>query len=61
MSYIDKLPEKIRGKRCMALDNDGDRCKKRATIGQTYHGNPEHIGYDTCSWVIVYLCPEHMS
>ena len=62
-SLSDKLPRKVRGKhQCQALDMNGNRCPKMATIEQYYHGDNElYYSYndDVPQWIIVKLCEKH--
>jgi hypothetical protein len=51
-----------KGTRCMALDEDGNRCENdRNTESVFYHGDHEIYYYSNKrpSWVIVWLCPDH--
>ena len=55
--------EVIELNQCQALDNDGNRCKKKAVSLDNYHGDGEiyrGIGNEKKpDWVCVYLCKEH--
>ena len=48
---------------CIALDNDGKRCRRRAVRIEHYHGDSEIYG--TCNndpwpcWVRAAFCDEH--
>jgi hypothetical protein len=58
LSYYEKLPRKINKKRrCQALDEDGNRCKKQAKMEIDIHYNPELYEYPT--WGVLYFCEEH--
>lgn len=44
-----------RGMRCCWLDSEGVRCRKKATIADTVHQDP-NIGRN---WYRVFVCMEH--
>lgn len=58
--YSDHLPRKATG-RCQALDDDGRRCRRRAAVEATFHGDNEQLFDETLSWVTVKLCKHHMT
>lgn len=51
------------GRHCMALDENGKRCSKKATWKGPYHGDSRvHSYFDNApQWVIVEMCNEHAS
>lgn len=49
-------------KRCMALDDNGDRCPRTdRLLKMKYHGSNELYGYYERypTWVEILLCPDH--
>lgn len=60
-SLSDKLPRKVKGiHQCQALDDDGNKCKNKATIEQYYFGEHEHYSFtNVASWIIVKFCDTH--
>ncbi|MGW8178193.1 MAG: hypothetical protein ACWGQW_05410 [bacterium] len=50
-------------RRCVALDSDGKRCRKKATWKGEYHGDGEIYTYfdNAPQWVQVEMCNEHAS
>jgi hypothetical protein len=47
---------------CVALDNNGRRCRRRAVRVEQYHGEHEIYGYFNepwPTWVRAALCPRH--
>lgn len=57
MGYDEKLPRRVKGNvRCQHLDENGDRCKKKARVEETVHEDPEH---PKVRWVTVNFCSIH--
>jgi hypothetical protein len=50
-----------KSKQCSALDGEGRRCRKKAVVGENYHGNNELYGYFSGrpEWVRVWFCEYH--
>ncbi|MEY4385602.1 MAG: hypothetical protein RLY20_885 [Verrucomicrobiota bacterium] len=50
--------------RCVALDSNGRRCRREATVSERYHGDDELYGYlvetNSPQWVVVELCDRHV-
>jgi len=57
--YSNKLPKRSRRKRCQALDNDGNRCRKMAVLETRIFNDAEIRFDDEPYWVRVHLCEEH--
>ena len=59
MSYSERLPREIKRAsfRCQALDDDGQRCLKRAQYEVVFFGDPE---LDQLQWVMVHVCGNHL-
>jgi hypothetical protein len=61
--WCDKLPLLVKRKeRCVALDSQGNRCKKIAIIEDYYHGDTENIYTDyneQVQWVRIAFCERH--
>jgi len=61
--WCDRVPLLVkRRERCIALDSQGNRCKKIAAIEDHYHGDTENIYTDyneNVQWVRIALCEEH--
>jgi len=56
-SYSETLPKKVRGKKCICLDSDGNRCRKKAVIEAYMFLDDEHA-YKV-GWVRATLCKDH--
>lgn len=46
---------------CVALDQNGKRCRKPAIVQGHYHGDSEIYGYGDANpgWVVVWFCAKH--
>lgn len=57
MSVTDKAGRVKKGERCIALDEDAQRCRRAATVAIQYHG--EHYLHYTATWVRAAFCDKH--
>lgn len=56
-SYSDRLPRKSSGKICQALDMNGNKCRRKATIETSVHCDSEvYYGSNGNLWVAIHLC-----
>jgi hypothetical protein len=62
MNYCEKLPRKVKGKRCCALTEDGAACRKKAVAEVYYHGASHEVPSEeiTSGWVRAYMCTDHI-
>lgn len=52
----EMLPRKVKGEKCCALDDKGERCKNKAIVECYYFGDMESERVD---WVRVTFCENH--